>query len=60
MPSMDAPVMSRESECLIPLMFDGRAVETKEGSEFGSFRPIVAEPIGMLINHHSLLIEYFE
>ncbi|ETN85637.1 hypothetical protein NECAME_16712, partial [Necator americanus] len=33
----------RASECMIPMMFDGRAVELREGSEFGSFRPVITE-----------------
>ncbi|KAJ1363336.1 hypothetical protein KIN20_023180 [Parelaphostrongylus tenuis] len=37
---------ARESENMIPLMFDGRSVEQKEGSEFGSFRPLISTTTG--------------
>uniref|UniRef100_A0A0K0D2R3 Titin n=1 Tax=Angiostrongylus cantonensis TaxID=6313 RepID=A0A0K0D2R3_ANGCA len=37
---------ARDSEQMIPLMFDGRSVEQKEGSEFGSFRPLISTAIG--------------
>lgn len=42
----DALPQSKECEAMIPLMFDGRSVETREGSEFGSFRPLVSNSIG--------------
>ncbi|VDL73491.1 unnamed protein product, partial [Nippostrongylus brasiliensis] len=35
-----------ESEGMIPMMFDGRAVMQKEGSDFGSFRPLIASSTG--------------
>ncbi|VDM59804.1 unnamed protein product [Angiostrongylus costaricensis] len=37
---------ARDSEQMIPLMFDGRSVEQKEGSEFGSFRPLITTATG--------------